>query len=79
MQEDKSRADSLTPAKEDAERDATSKETVSDLDKSGAGGEGAGSGTSDSRSKGQTSSPSPDGQFDAPPGGVGPGDEAGPM
>jgi hypothetical protein len=70
MQEEKSRADSITPTKEEAEKDATSKETVHDLDEGGktsSGGAGA------------SSSPSPDGQFDSPRDGAGPGDEAGPM
>lgn len=69
MQEEESR---LTPSQEDAERDATSKETVSDLTESGktttkeSGGESADN----------SSSPSPDGQFDTPRDGT---DEAGPM
>lgn len=74
MQEEKSRTDSVTPTKEDAERDATSKETLSDLEES--------KGTSGSKTSGATensSAPSPDGQFDGTRDGAGPGDETGPM
>lgn len=77
MQEEKDSADSITPAKEDAEQDATSKETVSDLKKSD---DAAGSETSGGSSNTESSAaPSPDGQFDAPRDGAGPGDETGPM
>jgi hypothetical protein len=72
MQEEERRTGDITPSKDDAERDATSKETVSDLDKSGAATEPEGGASG----KG---SPSPDGQFDKPRDGAGPGDEAGPM
>lgn len=77
MHEEKGRSDSLTPTKEDAERDATSKETVSDLEKSGETSERGSGGSSVGYDN--TSSPSPDGQLDGPPDGAGPGDEAGPM
>lgn len=73
MQEDKGRTNSVTPTKEDAERDATSKETVSDLEESNEA-----SGKTDSGAE-SSSAPSPDGQFDSPRDGAGPGDEAGPM
>jgi hypothetical protein len=73
MQEEERRKGDVTPAKEDAEKDATSKETVSDLEESGASNESESGGTS----KG---SPSPDGQFDETRGGAGGhGNEAGPM
>ena len=79
MQEEKSRTDNITPSKEDAERDATSKETLSDLKESGETstketGTGSNSGNADN-----SSTPSPDGQFDSPRDGTGPGDESGPM
>ena len=73
MQEEKSRAVDVTPKRENADRDATSKETVSDLEKSGEASD------SETGSDGNSNSPSPDGQFDAPRGGAGPGDETGPM
>ncbi|HEY0319377.1 MAG TPA: hypothetical protein VGC66_00250 [Pyrinomonadaceae bacterium] len=77
MHEEKSRADSVTPTKEDAEQDATSKETVSDLEKNDhtSGSETSGG----SEATESSSAPSPDGQFDAPRDGAGPGDETGPM
>ena len=72
MQEEKSSTDGVTPTKEDAARDATSKETVSDLKESNE--------PSGSKTGGESSSaPSPDGQFDSPRDGAGPGDETGPM
>ena len=74
MQEEKSRTDSVTPTKEDAERDATSKETVSDLEEGNRTSVGKTDGGTES-----SSAPSPDGQFDSPRDGAGPGDEAGPM
>ena len=76
MQDEKSRPGGI-PTKEDAERDATSKETVSDLKKSG-DAERTETGNS-SDSSGGSAAPSPDGQFDEPRGGAGPGEEAGPM
>lgn len=76
MQDERAkRAGGVTPDKEDAERDATSKETLSDVEK--------GAGTSDNDSDdgdASSTSPSPDGQFDDSRGGAGgPGNEAGPM
>jgi hypothetical protein len=76
MQEEKSRTN-VTPTKEDAERDATSKETASDLKESGEAA--AGSEPSSGSNSGSSPTPSPDGQFDSPRDGAGPGDEAGPM
>lgn len=77
MQEEKRRTGNSTPTEEDAGRDATSKETVSDLEKSG---ETADNDTSSSgESAGNSSVPSPDGQFDGPRGGAGTGNETGPM
>ncbi|HKS30672.1 MAG TPA: hypothetical protein VJS44_22805 [Pyrinomonadaceae bacterium] len=70
--QDEKRPDSVTPTEEDAHRDATSKETVSDLKKSE---EASGTGSSADRS----STPSPDGQFDGPRDGSGIGEETGPM
>ena len=65
----------ITPDKEDAERDATSKETLSDMEESA----GASDDVSDGGDTGSTT-PSPDGQFDDSRGGAGgPGNEAGPM
>jgi hypothetical protein len=62
----------LIPSKEEAEAEATSKETVSDLKESGT--------TSTKESSGEgvkgSTSPSPDGQFDTPREGK---DDAGPM
>jgi hypothetical protein len=77
MQDEKGRAgDAITPNREDAERDATSKETVSELEKSrGTSDEETGRGTD----AGNASTPSPDGQFDGTRGGAGPEDESGPM
>ena len=72
MQDEKSRT-GVTPTKEDAERDATSKETVSDLDP------GPTSANQSSGKTGNSSTPSPDGQFDGPRDGAGPGEESGPM
>lgn len=72
MQDEKSRTGGVTPTKEDAEQDATSKGTVSDLkDSEEASGTG---GSADS-----SSTPSPDGQFDGPRDGSGIGEETGPM
>lgn len=77
MQEEKGMGGgNLTPTKEDAERDATSKETVSDLDE---GDKTSGSEKSSDGGSSSSSTPSPDGQFDSPRDGAGPGDEAGPM
>lgn len=77
MQDEKGRADSVTPTKEDAGREATSKETVGDLKKSGETTEvEKGDGGSSSES---SSTPSPDGQFDTARDGAGPGEETGPM
>lgn len=77
MKDEKSRNDSVTPTKEDAAQDATSKETVSDLKKND---EARGTGTGDSSSSAEsTSTPSPDGQFDGPRDGSGIGEETGPM
>lgn len=76
MQDEKSRIDSVTPAKEDAVQDATSKETVSDLKKSG---DASTNETVSSVGSGSSPAPSPDGQFDGPRDGAGPGDETGPM
>jgi hypothetical protein len=77
MQEEKSRAESITPTKEEAAKDATSKETVSDLEGSSkASGSDAGA---NSGGAGSSSTPSPDGQFDSPREGSGTGDETGPM
>ncbi len=73
MQDEKSRSDSVTPTKEDAGQDATSKETVSDLKKSDGTERGGSSGS------GTSATPSPDGQFDGPRDGAGPGEETGPM
>lgn len=75
MQEEERTTGGVTPTKEDAKEDATSKETVSDLEKA--------DGTNEQESsrdavKGEEM-PSPDGQFDSPHGGAGPGNEAGPM
>jgi hypothetical protein len=74
MQEEKSRTN-VTPTKEDAERDATSKETVSDLKESG----NASADSKTNSDSGNSTTPSPDGQFDSPRDGAGPGDETGPM
>ena len=73
MQEERAKTDeSITPGKEDAEREATSKETVSDVSESEK--------SPDSDSGGGTSkTPSPDGQFDEGPARTGPGSESGPM
>lgn len=76
MQEEKSRTGNVTPTSEDAGGDATSKETVSDLENSG---ETSDNETGNGGSTGNSSAPSPDGQFDTPTGGAGPGDETGPM
>jgi hypothetical protein len=73
MHEDKSRTGGVTPTKEDAESDATSKETVSDL------GPATTSANPGSGKTGGSSTPSPDGQFDGPRDGAGPGEESGPM
>lgn len=78
MQEEKSRTVDITPTKEDAEHDATSKETVSDLEKSGGSSDTEKS--NDSGNGGNSNTPSPDGQFDSARGsGAGPGDDTGPM
>jgi hypothetical protein len=61
MQDEKSRNDSVTPSKTDAEKDATSKDTVADLKK---GDQASTAGTEDSSRAESTSTPSPDGQFD---------------
>lgn len=77
MQDEKQTGGAVTPTKEDAEQDATSKETVSDL---GESKDSSGSETGDSPSGADNSAaPSPDGQFDATREDAGPGDEAGPM
>lgn len=73
MQEEKSRAGDVAPKRENAGEDATSKETVSDLERSGEASD------SETGSTGSSSAPSPDGQFDTPGRGAGPGDETGPM
>lgn len=75
MQDEKSRQNSVTPTKESAAQDATSKETVADLKKSDEA-----SGTASGETSAESSStPSPDGQFEGPRDGAGPGDETGPM
>ena len=76
MQEEERRTGGVTPTKEDAGKDATSAETVSDLEKKGE--------TNDSSDKSSGTSsgstvPSPDGQFDDSRGGAGTGNETGPM
>lgn len=78
MQDEKSRTGGVTPTKEDAGQDATSKETVGDI---GKGGESPGSqaGESPGGSSGSSATPSPDGQFDGTRDGAGPGEETGPM
>ncbi len=73
MQEEERRTD-VTPTKEDAERDATSKETVSDLEESGGAVD-----TNRSETSTGSDAPSPDGQFDNPRGGTEPGNETDPM
>ena len=77
MHEEKSRPDNLTPSKEDVDRDATSKETVSDVKESS--GTSASEADTGSGGADNSSAPSPDGQFDTPRDGAGPGDETGPM
>ena len=76
MQDEKSRSEPLTPTKEDAEQEATSKETVSDLK---GGDEISRTETDNSSGAGNSSTPSPDGQFDGAREGSGPGEESGPM
>lgn len=77
MQEEERSTGDIVPTKEDAEQEATSKETVSDLEKSGESSTGE-SGTGDENSE-SSSAPSPDGQLDEPHRQTGPGDETGPM
>lgn len=80
MQEEERRKGDVTPTKEEAEKDATSKETVSDLGESAGATEAESDASSGSSGTSEGSStPSPDGQFDEPRGGAGPGNEAGPM
>lgn len=76
MQEEKGRAESVTPTKEDAERDATSKETVGDLNESAKTSTGGGV-SSGSGAESSSSAPSPDGQFDTPRDDA--GEDPGPM
>ncbi len=73
MQEERAKTnESITPGKEEAEQEATSKETLSDVKESEK--------SSDAESGGGSSkTPSPDGQFDEPPASSGPGSETGPM
>ncbi len=75
MQDEKSGNGGVTPTREDAERAATSKETVSDLEE----GPTVTSANQGSGKTGNSSTPSPDGQFDGPRDGAGPGEESGPM
>jgi len=78
MQQEKDRAESVTPTKEDAERDATSKETVGDLNegaRTAVGGAGVNSDRTEPSSS--SSAPSPDGQFDGPRDNA--GEDPGPM
>lgn len=75
MQKEKRNSADVTPTSEDAAQDATSKETVSDLEKSGETSDNATS----VESTGNSSTPSPDGQFDSQRGGTGPRDKTGPM
>jgi hypothetical protein len=75
MQEEKGRAESVTPTKEDTEKDATSKETVTDVKESS---QSSGSKTRASSGGAESSAaPSPDGQFDSPRDGA--GEDPGPM
>jgi hypothetical protein len=77
MQEEKGRAESVTPTKEDAEKDATSKETVGDVKESNqASSSKAGAGSSSDGAE-SSAAPSPDGQFDSPREGA--GEDPGPM